>query len=125
MPGKFPVDRGLELDEQGNPIVWNVGNTETPPDFAEQEAPFCPVEAVLLRSLLLFLGGGRVLGRRSDLLLFDVLPDAYLDVVELAGELGLRGGCTDLLDDLKGLEYSSWQVGLRINYDRKKPEEEQ
>jgi hypothetical protein len=45
LPGKFPVDRGLEYDEMGNPIVWNVGNDPMPDDFPQQEAPFCPVEA--------------------------------------------------------------------------------
>jgi hypothetical protein len=45
MPGKFPIDRGLELDKDGLPIVWNVGETPTPDDFPEQEVPFCPVEA--------------------------------------------------------------------------------
>lgn len=44
MPGKFPVDRGLEIDENGGVVVWNVGNTPTPPDFPQQEAPYCPVE---------------------------------------------------------------------------------
>jgi Glycosyltransferase family 92 len=44
MPGKFPIDRGLEINEQGEVVVWNVGNTPTPPDFPELEAPFCPVE---------------------------------------------------------------------------------
>lgn len=45
MPGKFPIDKGLELDENGDVIVWNVGDTATPDDFPEQEAPYCPVEA--------------------------------------------------------------------------------
>lgn len=44
MPGKFPVDRGLEIDANGNTIVWNVANEETPDDFAEKELPYCPVE---------------------------------------------------------------------------------
>lgn len=45
MPGKFPIDRGLEIKAgSGNVVVWNVGDTPTPPDFAEKEAPFCPVE---------------------------------------------------------------------------------
>lgn len=45
MPGKFPVDKGLEVDANGDVIVWNVGDTPTPPDFAEKEVPYCPVEA--------------------------------------------------------------------------------
>jgi Glycosyltransferase family 92 len=44
IPGKFPIDRGLEINEQGEVVVWNVGNKPTPPDFPEQEASFCPVE---------------------------------------------------------------------------------
>jgi Glycosyltransferase family 92 len=44
MPGKFPVDRGLEIDSLGQVVVWNVGNTPTPPDFPEKEAQHCPVE---------------------------------------------------------------------------------
>jgi Glycosyltransferase family 92 len=45
MPGKFPVDRGLQIDPNtGAAVVWNVGDEATPPDFAEKEAPFCPVE---------------------------------------------------------------------------------
>jgi hypothetical protein len=45
MPGKFPTDRGLEHDEKGHVIVWNVGDTPTPPAYPAQEAPYCPVEA--------------------------------------------------------------------------------
>jgi hypothetical protein len=45
MPGKFPVDRGLELDAKGEVVVWNVGDIPTPPDYPLQEAPYCPVEA--------------------------------------------------------------------------------
>lgn len=46
MPGKFPIDKGLEIDpETGEPIVWNVGNQPMPPDFPDLEAPHCPVEA--------------------------------------------------------------------------------
>ena len=45
MPGKFPVDRGLEIDSNGKAVVWNVGNSPMPDDFALQEAPYCPVEA--------------------------------------------------------------------------------
>jgi hypothetical protein len=44
MPGKFPIDRGLQWDETGQVVAWNVGDKPTPPDFPEQEAPFCPVE---------------------------------------------------------------------------------
>ena len=44
MPGKFPIDRGLQFGASGELVVWNVGNTPTPPDFPEQEAPYCPVE---------------------------------------------------------------------------------
>ena len=45
MPGKFPIDRGLEINAaSGEAVVWNVDSTPTPPDFAEKEAPFCPVE---------------------------------------------------------------------------------
>jgi hypothetical protein len=44
MPGKFPIDRGLQMDASGELVVWNVGNVPTPPDFPEQEAPYCPVE---------------------------------------------------------------------------------
>lgn len=46
MPAKFPVDRGLQMDPNtGDPIVWNVGDNPTPPDFDMQELPYCPVEA--------------------------------------------------------------------------------
>ena len=45
MPHGFPVDRGLKLDEQGKPIIWNVGDNPTQPDFPQQELPHCPVEA--------------------------------------------------------------------------------
>jgi hypothetical protein len=45
MPGRFPIDRGLELDKNGDMVVWNVGDTPTAPDYPEKEAPFCPVEA--------------------------------------------------------------------------------
>jgi len=45
MPGKLPVDRGLEYDANGNQVVRNVGNTPTSDDFPWTEAPFCPVEA--------------------------------------------------------------------------------
>lgn len=44
LPHKLPIDRGLEMDEHGQPIVWNVGDVPLPEDFAEQEAPYCPVE---------------------------------------------------------------------------------
>lgn len=44
MPGKFPVDRGIQYNEKGEIVVWNVGDTPTAPDFPVQEAPFCPVE---------------------------------------------------------------------------------
>eukprot|EP00977_Amphora_coffeiformis_P000824 scaffold175_cov177-Amphora_coffeaeformis.AAC.26 len=45
MPQGFPIDQGLELNEKGKPIVWNVGDEPTPPDFPQQELPHCPVEA--------------------------------------------------------------------------------
>lgn len=45
MPQGFPVDQSLQFDENGEPIVWNVGDTPTPPDFPQQELPYCPVEA--------------------------------------------------------------------------------
>lgn len=46
VPAKIPVDRGLQMDSvTGNPIITNVGDKPTPPDFAETEAPYCPVEA--------------------------------------------------------------------------------
>lgn len=45
VPGKIPVDRGLELDMNGNPIVWNVGDSATADDYPMQEAPYCPVDA--------------------------------------------------------------------------------
>jgi hypothetical protein len=45
LPAKLPVDRGLELDKNGEPIVWNIGDTETSPDYPWDEAPFCPVDA--------------------------------------------------------------------------------
>jgi hypothetical protein len=45
VPSKIPVDRGLQLDKDGKPLVWNVGDTPTPEDFAMQEAPYCPVDA--------------------------------------------------------------------------------
>ena len=45
MPGKFPIDRGLQYDSvSGHPIVWNVGDDPMPDDFPQQEAPYCPVE---------------------------------------------------------------------------------
>ena len=45
LPNKLPVDWGMRFHpDTGERIVWNTGNTETPPDFPEQEAPFCPVE---------------------------------------------------------------------------------
>lgn len=45
LPAKFPVDRGLEIDANGETVVWNVGNEPTPDNFPEIELPFCPVEA--------------------------------------------------------------------------------
>ena len=45
MPGKFPIDRGLQYDGQGQVIVWNLGGDATPDDFAERELPHCPVES--------------------------------------------------------------------------------
>lgn len=45
MPQGFPVDRGLQVDQEGNPVVWNVGDKPTPSDFPQQELPHCPVEA--------------------------------------------------------------------------------
>jgi hypothetical protein len=45
VPAKIPVDRGLQIDKDGNPIVWNIGDTPTPDDFPLQEAPYCPVDA--------------------------------------------------------------------------------
>lgn len=44
VPGKWPVDRGLVIDEQGDVVAWNVGGKSTPDDFPQQEAPYCPVE---------------------------------------------------------------------------------
>lgn len=44
LPAKFPVDRGLQMDERGQPVVWNLGHAATPPDFPETEAQHCPVE---------------------------------------------------------------------------------
>lgn len=44
LPGKFPVDQGLQFDENGKVIFWNVENDATPPDFPIQQAKFCPVE---------------------------------------------------------------------------------
>jgi hypothetical protein len=45
LPGKLPVDRGLEYDAKGKQVSWNVGNTPTPVDYPWKEAPFCPVDA--------------------------------------------------------------------------------
>ena len=45
VPSKIPVDRGLELDAKGEPILRNLGNDPTPDDFPMQEAPYCPVDA--------------------------------------------------------------------------------
>ena len=45
VPGKIPVDRGLEFDKEGQQIVWNVGDEPTADDYPMQEAPFCPVDA--------------------------------------------------------------------------------
>ena len=44
IPAKLPTDRGLEMDENGNPIVWNVGDDPTPDDYPHREAPYCPVD---------------------------------------------------------------------------------
>jgi hypothetical protein len=44
LPAKFPIDRGLQFDANGQPIVWNIGHDVTPPDFPESEAAHCPVE---------------------------------------------------------------------------------
>lgn len=45
VPAKIPVDRGLEFNEKGEQIVWNIGNEPTADDYPMQEAPFCPVDA--------------------------------------------------------------------------------
>jgi hypothetical protein len=45
MPHKFPVDRGLQFDAEGNPVLWNVGDDPSPPNLPEIELPYCPVEA--------------------------------------------------------------------------------
>jgi hypothetical protein len=45
VPAKIPVDRGLEIDTWGQPIVRNVGGEPTPDNYDILEAPFCPVEA--------------------------------------------------------------------------------
>jgi hypothetical protein len=45
LPAKLPVDRGLELDENGKAIVRNLGNQPTSPDYPWEEAPHCPVDA--------------------------------------------------------------------------------
>ena len=45
MPQGFPVDRGLQFDREGNPILWNVGDEPDPPDLPQIELPYCPVEA--------------------------------------------------------------------------------
>ena len=45
VPAKIPVDRGLEIDTLGQPIVRNVGGEPTPDNYDILEAPFCPVEA--------------------------------------------------------------------------------
>jgi hypothetical protein len=45
VPGRIPVDRGLQMDKDGNPIVWNIGDTPTPDDFPMLESPYCPVDA--------------------------------------------------------------------------------
>jgi hypothetical protein len=45
VPAKIPVDRGLEIDTWGQPIVRNVGGEPNPDNYDILEAPFCPVEA--------------------------------------------------------------------------------
>ena len=45
IPGKIPVDRGLEIDSKGNTVVWNIGDEATPEDYPMREAPYCPVDA--------------------------------------------------------------------------------
>lgn len=45
LPSKFPIDRGRQLDHDGRPVRWNIGNGPTPDDLPQQEAPYCPVEA--------------------------------------------------------------------------------
>jgi hypothetical protein len=45
LPAKIPVDRGLEIDTSGQPIIRNVGGEPTPDNYAILEAPFCPIEA--------------------------------------------------------------------------------
>ena len=44
IPSKLPVDRGAPHDADGKPIVTNVGEQITPPDFLEQQTPHCPVD---------------------------------------------------------------------------------
>ena len=45
VPAKIPVDRGLELDEKGESVTWNIGDEATADDYPMKEAPFCPVDA--------------------------------------------------------------------------------
>lgn len=43
IPQKLPVDRGLQF-ENGEPVIWNIGNQELPPYYADEESRYCPVE---------------------------------------------------------------------------------
>ena len=46
LPAKLPVDRGLQFDpDSGDVLITNVGDVPYPPNFARDEAKYCPVEA--------------------------------------------------------------------------------
>lgn len=44
LPASFPVDRGIQLDGSGNPILWNTGSDPVSESYPQEEAEFCPVE---------------------------------------------------------------------------------
>ncbi len=46
VPSKLPVDRGIQYDPMtGEPLVTNVGDQVTPPNFVQEQLPYCPVDA--------------------------------------------------------------------------------
>ena len=44
IPTILPVDRGLQLDENGNTIAWNLGGEDLSEKDIIEEAQYCPVE---------------------------------------------------------------------------------
>jgi hypothetical protein len=46
LPSRWPIDKGLVYNTTtGTFQQWNVGDDAFPPDYAEHELPYCPVEA--------------------------------------------------------------------------------